>query len=238
MIGIIEIGDIAWQGVTEPIFCRGGDNNDYVVKGQRAGRKALIAEWVASRLGRVLGLPIPEIALMRLDPEMLSFSTSTDKVKHLGTGTLFGSRRIPNVVELRHSDISLIAGDLRARVLAFDWWICNSDRVFVEGGGNPNLLWSDATGDLTVIDHNLAFDRSMMGNFWTEHAFRDDVLLWTESWRSRMKADLQSTLAQLTKIWRELPEDWTEIEGQLTFAEVESLLWRFEREADTFWRPV
>jgi len=45
-----------------------------VVKGDFAGRRALIAEWVANRLGKLIGLPIPDIALLRLDPLLLDYS--------------------------------------------------------------------------------------------------------------------------------------------------------------------
>jgi hypothetical protein len=238
MIRIVEIGEIAWQGITEPVFCRGEDGKEYIVKGKRAGRRALIAEWVANRLGHLLHLPIPPFALMELDPAIAAFSVNFEKVDHLGTGPLFGSLRIPNVVELRHSDLALVDESLRARVLAFDWWIANSDRVFIEGGGNPNLLWSEDTRELIVIDHNLAFDPSLMKKFWTEHAFRDDCSLWTEGFRNQLNSDFRTAISNLRAVWAELPDDWTEIEGELTFEGIESLLWRFERDADTFWKPT
>lgn len=238
MIRIIELGEIAWQGMTEPVFCRADDGHEYVVKGKRAGRKALMAEWIANRLGHLLHLPIPNFELMELDPTMITFSISMEKVSHLGIETLFGSRRVPNVVELRHADVSLVDPILRARVLAFDWWIANGDRVFIEGGGNPNLLWAEDKRELVVIDHNLAFDSSLITNFWNEHAFRDDKTLWTESFCLQMNSEFRAALAKLKVIWSELPEDWTEIEGGLIFQEIESLLWRFDKDADTFWRPT
>ena len=74
----------------------------------------------------------------------------TLEVEHLGPGMLFGSRREPNVVELRHADLPRIDWNLKARVLAFDWWIANSDRVFIEGAGNPNLLWAEDVQRLVV----------------------------------------------------------------------------------------
>ena len=33
MIRIVEIGDIAWQGKTEPVICRAEDGREYVVVG-------------------------------------------------------------------------------------------------------------------------------------------------------------------------------------------------------------
>src|SRR5258708_5581501 len=143
VIRIIEIGDIAWQGKTEPVICRAEDGHEYVVKGNFAGRKALIAEWVANRLGKLLGLPIPEFAQLQLDPLLLEYSAKTLELERLGGGILFGSRRESNLVELRQADLPRIDLNLKGRVLAFDWWIANADRVFIDGAGNPNLLWAE-----------------------------------------------------------------------------------------------
>jgi len=235
MIRIIEIGDIAWQGRTEPVMCRAEDGHEYVVKGNFAGRKALIAEWVANRLGRLLGLPIPEIEQLQLDPQLLKYSVKTAEVERLGGGVLFGSRREPNLVEIRQSDLPRVDLDLQARVLAFDWWIANSDRVFIDGTGNPNLLWAEDQQRLVVIDHNLAFDPSLMADFWTEHAFRGARSVWTEVFCTGLAAEFRAALGQLQTVWGELPMDWTEVDSGLTLADVESLLWKFDREDATFW---
>jgi hypothetical protein len=236
MLRITEIGDIAWQGKTEPVICRAEDGHEYVVKGSFAGRKALIAEWVASRLGRTLNLPIPEVEQLKLEPKLAEFSVKTNEVERLGRGVLFGSRREVNLVEIRHSDLPRVDLNLRARVLAFDWWIANSDRVFIEGVGNPNLLWSEDQQRLVVIDHNLAFEVSLMADFWSEHAFREARQVWSEAFCSAMGAEFRAALGHLKTIWNEMPEDWTEVDSGLTLAGVESLLWKFDQEADTFWR--
>ena len=235
MIRIVEIGDIAWQGRTEPVICRAENGHEYVVKGNFAGRKALIAEWVANRLGKLLHLPIPDFEQMQLDPQLLEYSAKTLEVERLGRGVLFGSQREANLVEIRQTDLPRIDLNLRARVLAFDWWIANSDRVFIEGAGNPNLLWAEDRQRLVVIDHNLAFDTSLMADFWTEHAFRDARQVWSEAFCQGMNAEFRAALGNLQPIWNEMPEEWTEVESGLSLALMESLLWKFDREADTFW---
>jgi hypothetical protein len=53
-----------------------------------------------------------------------------------------------------------------------------------------------------------------------------------------MAAEFRSALAQLPAIWQELPGDWVEVDSGLTLAFIESLLWKFDREADTFWRRL
>jgi hypothetical protein len=146
----------------------------------------------------------------------MQYSTKAREIERLGHGVLFGSRREPNVVEIRQADLGRLDFALKARVLAFDWWIANSDRVFTGGAGNPNLLWAEDQQRLVVIDHNLAFDPSLMDGFWTEHAFRDARDLWSGALRDQMITGFRAALSQLQTIWNELPEDWTEVESGLT----------------------
>jgi hypothetical protein len=236
VIHIVEIGEIACQGITEPVFCRGEDGQEYVVKGSFAGRRALTAEWVAGRLGRLLGLPIPDFAQLKLDRLLLDYSAKTTEVARLGTGTLFGSRREANVVEIRQGDLYRINLEVQARVLAFDWWIANSDRLFVSGLGNPNLLWVENQQRLVVIDHTAAFDPSEMPDFWEKHAFRDARSIWSAAFCQGMAAEFKATLGHLQTIWNELPEEWTNEGTDLSFSVLESLLWKFRQDPDTFWR--
>jgi hypothetical protein len=172
---------------------------------------------------------------MQLDSAIATFSVDLIKISHLGKGTLFGSRRVPNTIELSPSVLPLIDENLRARVLAFDWWVANPDRVFVDGAGNPNLLWAIDDKKLIVIDHNLAFEPSLLNGFWSEHAFRHDQKLWTPQFCSRLGAEFRSAISHLGRIWSELPEDWIETPSGISLSQIESLLWRFETNADTFW---
>jgi hypothetical protein len=238
MIRITEIGNIALQGKTEPVFCRGEDGYEYVVKGRFAGRKAMIAEWVANRLGKLINLPIPHFEQLQIDPDLFEYGAKRMEMERLGPGVLFGSRREIHVVEIREADLPQIDGLLKARVLAFDWWIANSDRVFVEGVGNPNLLWVEDSQRLVVIDHNLAFDPTLMADFWSEHAFRDSRHRWSESFRRDISDEFRQALGQLQIIWNEMPGDWLETNAGLSLAQIEALLWKFEREADIFWTSL
>ena len=175
---------------------------------------------------------------MKLDPEIATNSIMPEQLERLGGGTLFGSKRVPGAVELRRSHFDLIPQPLRARVLAFDWWIANGDRVFVDDAGNPNLLYLEASNELVVIDHNLALDPSLMNGFWSEHAFRHDADLWAPAFCQEMADRFKNALVHFDEIWAELPEDWTDVDCGLTRASAESILWRFDRESDTFWRPL
>jgi hypothetical protein len=217
------------------VFCRGDDGHHYFVKGNYAGNKALVAEWVANRLGRLLGLPIPEFAMLQVDPLLIKYGAKPVELARLGSGTVFGSRYVPNLVEIRETDLPQVDFTLQANVLAFDWWIANSDRIFVDGAGNPNLLWSETDQRLWVIDHNLAFDPTLMADFWGQHAFRAAEAAWTEDFIQAVSHEFRQVLTQLPGIWRELPEEWLSTEIGLTLAQLEVLLWRFDREPAIFW---
>ena len=84
-ISIIEILGRSTQGVTRPFVCRGDDGSLYYVKGNAAGRRALIAEWVAGNLGRRLGLPIPEFRQAEVSPQLVALSARQD-ASDLGAG--------------------------------------------------------------------------------------------------------------------------------------------------------
>src|SRR5580704_3044298 len=60
------------EGGSVPAIVEADDCGTYVVKfrGAAQGERALIAEVVAGELGRLLGLPIPQLARGELDPEI------------------------------------------------------------------------------------------------------------------------------------------------------------------------
>src|SRR5438034_4162450 len=60
------------EGGSLPAIVEADDDGMYVLKCRGAGQgpKALIAELVAGEIGRTLGLPIPEIVFVELDPSL------------------------------------------------------------------------------------------------------------------------------------------------------------------------
>src|SRR6267378_4064263 len=60
------------EGGSLPAIIEADDDGMYVLKFRGAGQgpKALIAELVAGEIGRALGLPIPEIVFVELDPDL------------------------------------------------------------------------------------------------------------------------------------------------------------------------
>src|SRR5690606_3188884 len=60
------------EGGSMPAIVEADDDGLYVLKFRGAGQgaRALVAELVVGELGRALGLPVPEIVLVELDPEL------------------------------------------------------------------------------------------------------------------------------------------------------------------------
>ncbi len=62
------------EGGSLPAIVEADDDGMYVLKFRGAGQgpRALIAELIAGEIGRALGLPVPEIVFVALDPEIAS----------------------------------------------------------------------------------------------------------------------------------------------------------------------
>src|SRR5687768_10661271 len=72
------------EGGSLPAVIEADDDGMYVLKFRGAGQgaKALVAELVAGELARTLGLPIPEIVLVELDPD-LARTEPDPEIQHL-----------------------------------------------------------------------------------------------------------------------------------------------------------
>ena len=138
------------EGGSLPGLMEADDLGTYVVKfvGAGQGRKVLVAEVVAGELARALGLPVPEIVQVEVDP-VLGRSEPDEEVQdllraspglNLGTDFLPGSLGFDPVAHT-------VSPELASRVLWLDALVGNVDRSW----RNPNLLlWH---GDLWLIDH-------------------------------------------------------------------------------------
>lgn len=231
---ITEIVRRSEQGITRPFFCHADDGSAYVVKTANAGNKALIAEWLAGSLGRELGLPIPPFAIAELPPAMLAV-LSSDWRRDWGTGPVFASRTVDQVVEFRFSDAARVPPDQQALLLLFDAWIGNGDRTLGIKGGNPNLLWSDVDSSLHVIDHNVAFEDSLE-SVKAEHVFASAISHWDLLFPCIWSPRLVAAAAKLELFWSQLPDEW--VEGAAGFISLETVKERLRLlndPADTAW---
>lgn len=169
MLQIVEILRPAEQGRTTPFLCRGEDDRLYYVKGLNTGRQGQWCEWLAGHLGQAFGLPIPTFQVMDVPAELLAITRSEWQV--IGAGPAFASLVQEGRQWLEPSMRKQVPQELRRDVLVFDWWVRNMDRF----DDNPNLLWDGAGKQITVIDHDLAFNPDFWpGLFRDHHIFAED----------------------------------------------------------------
>jgi hypothetical protein len=137
------------EGGSLPGIVEADDDGLYVVKFRGAGQgpKALAAEIVAGELARALGLPVPELVLVELDPA-LAAAEPDPEIQELiaaSAGLNLGVDYLPGSLPYLPSQPPDPA--LAAEVVWLDALVTNVDRT----PRNPNLLrWH---GDLYLIDH-------------------------------------------------------------------------------------
>ena len=240
-VTITEIISRSEQGVTRPFLCRAENDLLYYVKGRYAGYRALCAEWVAGRLGKLMGLPVPDFSIAEV-PRALVEGSSRGDASDLGSGLVFASAFVEDAQEITYADVAKVDAGLKQKVMLFDWWVRNEDRTLTEYGGNPNLLRTAGTGQLHVFDLNLAFDDTFdEARFWQSHVFTGAVSQWPDGFKLEMIQQMQAALVHLPEIWNGLPDDWRNPHGQsgspgdLNFAVVEQWLKRFETSPEAFW---
>ena len=140
------------EGGSLPAIVEAEDGEMYVMKfvGAGQGPKALIAELVAGGIARSLGLRVPELVLMNLDP-MLGRSEPNAEIQDLlqrSAGRLnLGLRYLPNAFEFNMLLKPPPNSQLASTIVWFDAYVTNVDRT----PRNVNMLiWQD---DLWLIDH-------------------------------------------------------------------------------------
>lgn len=209
-ITAVEIVRQSHQGYSiKPFIVRGDDGLTYFVKGlDKAGGFALISEAIGAELGKILNLPIPPWRSMHVPDELIAFS-AIPNVTDLSGGLAFASLAVENASDFTLSNINRTPIDLKRRILLFDWWIRNEDRCLGERGGNVNLIL-DAQGELNVIDHNLAFDRTFdCDAFMSGHVFRECRSFYRDL---VVRQDCQQMLSEAMRNWGTitalLPDDW------------------------------
>jgi hypothetical protein len=140
------------EGGSLPGLVEADDDGLYVVKFRGAGQGpgALVAEVVAGELARALGLPVPELVLVDLDPQ-IGVAEPDPEIQDLlmaSAGLNLGVDFLPSALGFT----AAAAGDPEfcANVVWFDALVMNLDRT----PRNPNLLsWHGRTW---LIDHGAA----------------------------------------------------------------------------------
>jgi hypothetical protein len=155
------------EGGSLPAIVEADDGATYVLKfrGAGQGQRALIAELLGGELGRALGLPVPRIVLMEVDP-VLARSEPDPEIQALieaSAGLNLAMEYVPGAFGFDQAALQSITPDLAAAIVWFDAYITNVDRT----ARNPNLIFQG--GNPWLIDHgaSLYFHHS-----WDEYLER------------------------------------------------------------------
>ncbi len=200
-----------------PAIVEADDLGTYVLKfrGAGQGRKALIAELVAGEIARAIGLAVPEIVLVRLDPELARLEPDPE-IQNLirwSAGLNLALDYLPGALGFDPL-VDPPEPALASRILWLDALVANVDRSI----RNPNLLvWHKK---LWLIDHGAAlyFHHGPPGWEPANHkpyvAAREHVLLPFAASLPEADAALAPVLTPETvrEVVELIPEEWLEDE--------------------------
>lgn len=139
------------EGGSLPGLVEASDDGLYVAKFRGAGQgpKALVAEIIAGELGRALGLRVPDLVLMGIDPRLAS-AEPDEEIQDLlaaSAGVNLGVDYLPGALPFSPAVGPVPDPADAADIVWFDALITNVDRT----ARNTNLLtWH---GQLWLIDH-------------------------------------------------------------------------------------
>jgi hypothetical protein len=201
------------EGGSLPAIIEADDDGLYVLKFRGAGQgpKALIAELLAGEVGRLAGLPIPEIVFVVLPPDLARTEPDAEIQSLLGAsaGLNLALDYLPGSVTL---DPLVYRPDpkLASAVVWFDAFICNVDRT----ARNVNMLmWHRR---LWLIDHGAALYFHYAWNQHGMHAatpfplIKDHALLKFASELEAADAQMRASIAvdKIAGIVELIPDAW------------------------------
>ena len=201
------------EGGSLPAIVEADDLGTYVLKfrGAGQGEKALVAEIVAGGIARALGLAMPEIVHVELDP-VLGRNEPDYEIRSLiqaSAGLNLGFDYLPGSIAYEPALVDVPA-DLAARIVWFDALVTNVDRT----ARNTNLLlWHRR---LYLIDHGAAlyFHHDWPAGLRKSRArftqLRDHVLLPVASDLRAVDDELAARLSEevLRDIAAQVPDAW------------------------------
>lgn len=202
------------EGGSLPAVMEADDGVLYVCKfvGAGQGYKALIAELIAGEIGRALGLAVPELALIELDPELAPSEPDPEiyDLLRMSAGLNLGLRYLPNAYMYTNASRPEPDADLASAIVWFDSYVTNVDRT----PRNSNILiWNKG---LWLIDHGACL---YFHHDWRDYEVRsrtpfppikDHVLLSLATKLGEADARMRAKLspALLREVVQEIPEVW------------------------------
>ena len=204
------------EGGSLPAIVEADDDGLYVLKfrGSGHGPKALIAELVAGEIARALGLPVPEIVFMELDP-VLGRSEPDFEIQELikaSAGLNLALDFLPGALAFDALDVTNLDSMFASSILWFDAYVTNVDRT----PRNTNMLWWHRR--LMLIDHGSSLYFHHVNSNYIERSrivfspIKNHVLLPVAATLPEadrhMKARLSTEILQ--DIVNLIPESWLE----------------------------
>jgi hypothetical protein len=205
------------EGGSLPGIVEADDDGTYVVKFRGAGQgtAALVAEVVVGELGRRLGVRVPELVVLDLDPEIARREPDEEvqELLHNSTGGNLGMDFLPGSVGYDGIGWQPPVADA-VRVHWLDALTANVDRTWA----NPNLLVWHRT--LWAIDHGAAL---VFQHAWppvtgwatrrydlSEHVLAPLVSRLDARSRAELDAELTAVLTPqvLADVLGLVPDDW------------------------------
>ena len=203
------------EGGSLPAIVEADDDGLYVLKFRGAGQgpKALIAELVAGEIGRLAGLPVPEIVFIELPPDLARTEPDAEIQSLIGAsgGLNLALDYLPGSVMFDPLVFQPDA-ELASAVVWFDAFVCNVDRT----ARNVNMLmWHRR---LWLIDHGAALYFHHAWNSRDTHALtpfsliKDHVLLKLASMLEDVDAEMAAllTVEKIVSIIELIPDAWLE----------------------------
>jgi hypothetical protein len=204
------------EGGSLPAIVAGDDDGTYVLKFRGAGQgtRALIAELVSGELARLLGLPVPEIVFVDLDPRMARTEPDPEiqDLLRRSEGLNLALDYLPGSITFDPLVPRPIAEQprLASGIVWFDALVTNVDRT----AKNTNLLvWHK---ELWMIDHGATL---IFHHAWDEplrrarnpykHINEHVLLRWARE-IAAVDAELapKLTAAAIESVLALIPDDW------------------------------
>ncbi|MCI0691872.1 hypothetical protein L0337_07670 [candidate division KSB1 bacterium] len=154
MIRAVRFYEEIRRGSSLPLLIGGDDGKKYVVKLNGAGDGVLsnVVEWVASKLGALMQIPVLQPVFVVIDANLAEQAGDPETRELLGrsVGINLGTPYLPDAVTYSARHASSIDDVLQQQIFLFDVLLINIDRTDM----NPNMVVHH--GELWCLDYSSA----------------------------------------------------------------------------------
>jgi hypothetical protein len=203
------------EGGSLPAIVEADDDGMYVLKFRGAGQgpRALIAELVSGEIARALGLPVPDLVLAELDPDLARTEPDPEifALIRSSAGLNLALDYLPGSVmfdPIAHRPTS----DVASRIVWFDALVTNVDR----SARNPNLLmwhrrlWLIDHGATLFFHHNARWHEDTMRAREPFAGIKDHVLAHRATMLTAVDESMAAALTPdvIDGIVSQIPDAW------------------------------